>query len=652
MSRKRDRTDVEGKRDRWKEQEAPSEEEQQMQRLEKLLTAGRSFLDPELLKGVKAFCRASDTNLRLVFDAALLHLGKPHAQIRFSALQLYDELFSRSHLFRQLTAENYVPITNLALGINGEKLPPPEKWAKRAKTLGLVLVKEWSDRFGPGYKQLEIGLEQVRSLLGLDSFPTRADVADMEFAATREQREADARIAGRRLKEYRDALGRIEEATPLMKETLQTMKSCLAILIPADPLFAPSAVGNGVNQEDDHALLKDFSQAHGLGSTRYTLDIDLEEVRRLGKVAEDEENEAVFENLRDAAKLAGKHLKLLSSWLSIVQKADVADQRERERVIRTLLDRSAAIRTCLDRATALLETRPDEEGEHFEEVAAKGTGVSEFAVAAQVAEAAEATRRDKDVESAPQSASTETRVQARRPEDGRADPGKERQIRSLADPKLASLLKEAPVIEYDQDLDLWDVTEKQFDQTGLRGCLVCRSRVALTDGFAGRAHRFLGEQQEDHFLSQDTLDQMRKRAVYLKPQDPGKLPACGAPLPRGGLCQRRDQSACPIHGPIVPRDEEGVPLNPADVKDDGKQPWEAIEEDVLRNAGLQDPRTRKGRRQGGEPSQLVDLRKSKDTVQNRLRKVVDDPKAKRSIRAAFAEEAAYSYRDRNAFSWH
>ena len=36
---------------------------------------------------------------------------------------------------------------------------------------------------------------------------------------------------------------------------------------------------------------------------------------------------------------------------------------------------------------------------------------------------------------------------------------------------------------------------------------------------------------------------------------------CGARLPSGRQCPRADRVRCPLHGPIVPRDEHGEPLN-------------------------------------------------------------------------------------------
>lgn len=111
-------------------------------------------------------------------------------------------------------------------------------------------------------------------------------------------------------------------------------------------------------------------------------------------------------------------------------------------------------------------------------------------------------------------------------------------------------------------------------------------------------------------------------------------------------------AVCPLHGPIVPRDEMGNPLDGTQADEQDEEAWKALEDDVIKNLGLPDHRQK--RRRGNrdeEPSKLVDLKKAKDTVQNRLKKKLDNPTARRNIRAAYAQEEDYIYRDRNAFSW-
>ena len=39
--------------------------------------------------------------------------------------------------------------------------------------------------------------------------------------------------------------------------------------------------------------------------------------------------------------------------------------------------------------------------------------------------------------------------------------------------------------------------------------------------------------------------------------------SCRAPLPSGKLCPRNDRKKCPLHGPIVARNELGEPKDPS-----------------------------------------------------------------------------------------
>lgn len=146
-------------------------------------------------------------------------------------------------------------------------------------------------------------------------------------------------------------------------------------MVPADPLFAnqiPDEEAVKDSAEAAQQTTKEFARANGLGSGRYTLDIDLSDINETREIREDEDNSVVFDELRVAAKQAGKHLKKIAGWLSVVQRADVDDKRAQERVVKSLMDRSTAIRTFVERAKALIEAAghgDDDEEETFEEVA-------------------------------------------------------------------------------------------------------------------------------------------------------------------------------------------------------------------------------------------------------------------------------------------
>ncbi len=81
---------------------------------------------------------------------------------------------------------------------------------------------------------------------------------------------------------------------------------------------------------------------------------------------------------------------------------------------------------------------------------------------------------------------------------------------------------------------------------------------------------------------------------------------------------RKDLERCPFHGPKIPRNELGEPIDPSLISvTNKKQPaaWELIEEQINSQYGLNPKKVRKN-----SNSELIDLReeKKKEKKKNRL----------------------------------
>lgn len=122
------------------------------------------------------------------------------------------------------------------------------------------------------------------------------------------------------------------------------------------------------------------------------------------------------------------------------------------------------------------------------------------------------------------------------PQPTHQDKGKSRA--PLVQGDRSELLKLAPEVGYDEDLYWWDKTELQFNQ--------------MSSGIE-KSHRFMGTSEGENYVSKDTLNQLKKRVVTVEFEYPQEFPPCRAPLPNGGLCQRRDMERCPFHGKIIAR---------------------------------------------------------------------------------------------------
>lgn len=79
-----------------------------------------------------------------------------NVQIRYSSLQLIEQLFERSKLFRKLLTEEFPQFTELLIGINSERLPPPPTVAEKLKRYALALIKNWHIKYGEKYRQIDI----------------------------------------------------------------------------------------------------------------------------------------------------------------------------------------------------------------------------------------------------------------------------------------------------------------------------------------------------------------------------------------------------------------------------------------------------------------------------------------------------------------
>jgi hypothetical protein len=63
--------------------------------------------------------------------------------------------------------------------------------------------------------------------------------------------------------------------------------------------------------------------SHGLGSSRYTIEIDLSDGNLMDDVKESEDNEILFEKLRESYKImTSKHLTKINEWLKNLVKIE------------------------------------------------------------------------------------------------------------------------------------------------------------------------------------------------------------------------------------------------------------------------------------------------------------------------------------------
>ncbi|NXT18549.1 UVSSA protein, partial [Syrrhaptes paradoxus] len=126
--------------------------------VEELTTSGEPRLDPGRMKELKKICKSSEEHISHIYHLLMTRLNEEHAEMRFSAFQIVQELFTRSHQFRTLVISNFQELLELTVGIDYEQpLPPPKDVAQKLRKAAIKSVQDWHEKYGEAYKKLSLG---------------------------------------------------------------------------------------------------------------------------------------------------------------------------------------------------------------------------------------------------------------------------------------------------------------------------------------------------------------------------------------------------------------------------------------------------------------------------------------------------------------
>lgn len=123
-----------------------------------------SFVREHLVR-LTCTLRSSEEQLSHAYHLLKTQLTQDHAEIRLSAFQIVDELFTRSHQFRVLLVSDFQEFLELTLGTDNEHpLPPPREAAQRLKQAAMQAVEGWNEKFGEAYKKLALGYHFLKHI--------------------------------------------------------------------------------------------------------------------------------------------------------------------------------------------------------------------------------------------------------------------------------------------------------------------------------------------------------------------------------------------------------------------------------------------------------------------------------------------------------
>ncbi|KAG0630471.1 hypothetical protein M758_1G180400 [Ceratodon purpureus] len=520
-----------------------------MDLIEEATVSPAKSLDLGLLQSIKAMVRSSDAHVHTAFDALFDKLKKNHSQVRFLAVLLIDELFTRSKLFRSLLVPKFEMFMLLTIGYRDDyPLPKPPDRATLLRTTSMELVEKWNDSFGVHYKQVRLGYEYLKKTLRLQ-FPNLRAAAAL---AEQQRQEKEARTQALIRKKYESLCQDFSELRVEIQSTLNEIAECCKILEP-EIVSAPEAEGNELVSEAGLESLvfgeDDDYEEYGDSSLRRQLHEEVsEELSVPEKPKETTDNSAVFESLRDLYKLvASSHLRTTQEWLSILMRVDTSDTRPRDALLKEVIDLRTQLLGSLGKCESLGI-------DPTERASTSRTAIDEVDDEDIIWEAGDA-ETDKDLvdttsTSHPINIENDSKMSAPRnmdPASSSAIIPSEVSKKKVETGPRADLLEMAPVLPYGSFLDNW----------GSKSDVPANQRGLEMENHWGRV-------DTEAMIPVERIAEMNFRSSFYKPPEKEITP-CRAPLKKGGLCPRRDLRRCPLHGPIIPRDENGNPLQTPEI---------------------------------------------------------------------------------------
>uniref|UniRef100_A0A8C3SHV7 UV-stimulated scaffold protein A n=1 Tax=Chelydra serpentina TaxID=8475 RepID=A0A8C3SHV7_CHESE len=670
------------------------------QLVEDLTTSGDPQLNPEKMKELKKICKSSDEHISHAYHLLMTQLNQEHAEIRFSAFQIVDELFTRSHQFRTLIISNFQEFLELTIETDYEQpLPPPKEVAQKLKKTAIKSVQDWHEKYGEAYKKLSLGYHFLKQNKKVDF----QDVNVRTLAERRREEEKQKRLDNIYKEKAKRAEKEMEEMSQEIQDTLTEMENCFRLLMPdpfdftvndaeLEPVTERTAIEDKptsslsmqiadrqpslLGQMDDEqpccskdlpsvspCLIVDrnrdlneelglpeqkeidrgecseaeiiaaatddddyetFVRNHGLGSHKYTLNLD---ISTDVKVRENEDNTAIINNIMDAHKLIrNKFLPSVQSWIQLFTRAGINDG-----CLRCAIDFKNKLQTAME--------KHKEMNIDYKERKRKVMKVSDN----------EDDEDEDEFVEVPEKEGYEPYI----PDHLRKEYGLEPQ----SSPKTLAkgiVVRPALLSSHSQS----ERNEEELDPTCAAATLkLIRDKLpklpSLNTRFSSQ-HRFWAPNEMDEEVeNKEVAEMLKSRCITFSGKFEPVKHKCRAPMPDGRLCERQDRVKCPFHGKIIPRDESGNPVNPEDKMREEKQRFEKQAEqpewqdpefmrEVEAATGVDLGSSRysgkgKGRKNKGKKKKypnLTDLKQEANTSRSRLEKKVFNKGAmKRVVKA-------------------
>ena len=607
--------------------------------IEQLVSSGKPTLDNVLMKKLKFLCKHDDSCLEYSFTILLSQLLKDHCEVRYSAFQIINELFIRSHLFRTLLLDNFHQFMDCTIETDFDNpLPPPKSVADKLKEDALFAIKSWFEKYGIAYQKLSLAFEFLKhsKKYKLDQARPTARNINHEKMLSRK-----AIVNGMKLDRLKKD---IDENIWEIESALTEINACLELLVPtfdADDLKIENDdfnnANDSINEKHDISLRETGLLDHG-----YVVELDLSEVSTV-KVTENEDNKPVFDRLKDLMRSTNRlHFPKLRQWLNIASKCGASPD-----LIKRLIDTKVLFQHTMNKCNDMkvADESDEEDADDFVEVP---DNLNQSSTSTKKVSGPKASKKslnsmniwkplkDSDL-SDPTTYKYALAKQAKVLEEKKYSSSDALKLKKIfpksskagkIDSRKKQLLDRAPVVSFGRDLLAWDAEKYQE----LKASITLGAPKELDVG-----HRYYGghsASETDRGVSDAAMSSITSRTIEFAGEFKPVQQRCKAPLPSGKLCPRQDRFKCPFHGNIIPRDACGNPINNADQPStsNSSNAWndKNFLEDLEGNLGTAVSLIKKSKKTKKQDTGLTDLKKIKNTSRSRLqRKVLSAKSLKR-----------------------
>eukprot|EP00040_Diaphanoeca_grandis_P030178 m.177964 g.177964 ORF g.177964 m.177964 type:complete len:541 (-) comp31918_c0_seq12:108-1730(-) len=179
---------------------------------------------------LKEACRSSPECIQAVHKSVMFYMEKEHAQVRLICLEIVQELFPRSGLFRKLTVESFQQLVALCVGLDDvhQPLPPPKAYAIELRNKSINFVDVSFQKWGKDHKQIQLAYDFLRKTHKINF----RDVQASSRAAAMKEREKEEKKKRRHLQTFQDINSDYIDRLPEVRLALQVLQESFSLVVP------------------------------------------------------------------------------------------------------------------------------------------------------------------------------------------------------------------------------------------------------------------------------------------------------------------------------------------------------------------------------------------------------------------------------------